>query len=522
MTSSKLKYIKPATLANKTRIKLELSFEHSTGDFMKMNFKTMLLFIALASSLIACPDNPAPINITPPTVSITSPDTSIFTKGSLTVQLAVTGEPTSVELLKDGAVLATLSAPYTYTWDTTSEAEKAYSITAKASKTGTADVVSAARQITVDRTAPIVAFQVPTAGATSVQLSNDIALTFNEQILSSSITDTTVKLEVDAFPTALPLTRTATLNSVGTKLTVKATSTPTTYPAPMNVVLNGVTDLAGNAVPYNTSFTAAAPIISGAPSIEVIVPSSPVDRVVTQLSIKVLLKNFTGSRVKYTKIFLNGKFFAIDDTPNNCPEFCFNIERYDLTSFDNGAYDVTAEVFQEDGTKTSTTVSKRMVIKIKNFDGGNGGWSSGAFTGIARPAAFNNFNPASYVRQFGDFYSARTGLNGDTVLEVTKNYPYNVPRSQDHGLYFKAILGTTSSSDEVRVYARDCKSAQECTVWNTAVIDGNNSTFTDIQFGPPNFGDTASEAAYMEIKLRFDSSSPSSQAYIGNIFVGQY
>ena len=489
---------------------------------MRTRFKQMLL-IALVSSLIACMDNPAPVNVTPPTISITSPDTSVFTKGAFSVQLAVTGEPTSVELLKDGAVLATLSAPYTYTWDTTTETEKAYSITAKASKTGTADVVSAARQITVDRTAPIVALQVPTAGATSVRLSDDIALTFNEQILTSSITDTTVKLEVDAFPTALPLTRTATLNSVGTKLTVKATSTPTAYPAPINLLLNGVTDLAGNGVVYNTSFSAAAPVITGAASIEVVVPSSPVDRVVTQLSIKVLLKNFTGSRVNYTKIFLNGKFFAIDTTPNNnCPEFCFNIERYDLTSFDNGAYDVTAEVFQYDGTKTTTTVSARLVILIKNFDGGNGGWSSGGFTGIARPAAFNNFNPASYVRQFGDFYSARTGLNGDNFLEVTKSYPYNVARSQTHGLYFKAILGTTSSSDDVRVSARDCKSAQECTVWNTAVINGSNPTFTDTQLGPPNFGDTASEAAYMEIKLRFDSSSPSSQAYIGNIFVGQY
>jgi Bacterial Ig domain/Bacterial Ig-like domain len=490
---------------------------------MKIRFKQALLLIALASSLIACPNDPAPVNVIPPTVSITSPDTNVFTKGTVSLQLAVTGEPTSVELLKDGAVLATLSAPYTYTWDTTTEAEKAYSITAKASKAGTADVVSAARQITVDRTVPRVAFQVPTAGATSVQLSDDIALTFNEQILSSSITDTTVKLEVDAFPTALALTRTASLNSVGTKLTIKATSTPAAYPAPMNVVLNGMTDLAGNAVPYNTSFSAAAPIIPGAASIEVVVPSSPVDRVVTQLNIKVLLKNFTGSRVKYTKIFLNGKFFAIDDTPNNnCPEFCFNIERADLTSFDNGAYDVTAEVFQYDGTKTTTTVSARLVILIKNFDGGNGGWSSGAFTGINRPAAFNNFNSTSYVRQFGDFYSARTGLNGDTVLEVTKSYPYNVARSQTHGLYFKAIIGTTSISDTLIVYARDCKSAQECTVWNSAVIDSNNLTFTNIQLGPPNFGDTASEAAYMEIKLRFDSSSPSSQAYIGNIFVGQY
>ncbi len=489
---------------------------------MNTSFKPILLFVALASSLTACP-SPPPINVIPPTVSITSPDTDVLTKGAVSLQLAVTGEPTSVELLKDGAVLTTLSAPYSYTWDTTTETEKAYSITARASKTGMADVTSAARQITVDRTAPTVTFQVPTAGATSVPLSNDIALTFNEPILIPSITDTTVRLEVDAFPTALPLTRTATMNSVGTKLTIKATSTPAAYPAPMKVLLNGVTDLAGNAVVYDSSFTAAAPIIQGAPSIEVIVPSSPVDRVVTNLNIKVFPRNFSGSRVNYTKIFLNGKFFAIDTTPNNCSGgLCFEIERSDFTSYDNGTYALTAEVFQADGTKTTTTVSVPLVINIKNFDGGNGGWSSGAFTGINRPAAFSNFDPIFYVRQFGDFFSARTGLNGDTILEVTKNYIYNVPRSQVRGLYFKAIIGTTSNADDVRVFARDCKSAQECTVWNTATIDSNNLTFTDIQLGPPNFGDTAFEAAYMEIKLRFSSSDPASRAYIGNIFVGQY
>jgi hypothetical protein len=192
-----------------------------------------------------------------------------------------------------------------------------------------------------------------------------------------------------------------------------------------------------------------------------------------------------------------------------------------LTSFDNGAYQVTASVFQEDGTETKTTVAVPLVINIFNFDAPLG-WSNGAFVGIDRPAYYN-FNTTSYLPTIGPFYSVNTGTNGDQVVEVSKRYPYlSAPRTQSNGLYFKAYIGTTSSSDTVTVSARDCKSAQECTVWNTSVIDSSNPQYTEAQIGPPNFGDTASEAAYMEIMLRFDSSSPRSNAYIGNIFVGKY
>ncbi len=495
---------------------------------MKTRFKQTLLLVALASSLIACMDNPAPVNVTPvtpPTVSITSPDTVIFTKNTVKFQLTVTGDPSSVELLKDGAVLATLSAPYAYTWDTTTEAETSYSLTARAKKTGTADVVSAARQVTVDRTAPTVTFQVPAANATGVLLSNDIALTFSEVIFAPSINDTSVKLEVDAFPNPYTLARSAALNSVGTKLTLKATHSGA-YPIPVDILIAGVTDLAGNvAVVAKTSFTAVAPV-GGSPSVEVVAPLSPVDNTSVKYDLTVFAKNFSGSRVTSARLYLDGKFFLISTTPNNCPELCFQFQRGDLTSYYNGSYDVTAIVRQEDGTETKTTIGVPLVIGIKNFDANPGlNWSPAGIGAITRPTVYNNINPTSYLPDFGQFYSVNTGIGGATIVDITKRYLYSsggAPRTQTSGLYFKARIGTTSVNDTVTVSARDCKNAQECTVWNRRIIDSSNVQSTEISIAPPNFGDTASEAAYMEILLSFNSENPQSRAYIGSIFVSTY
>ncbi len=277
------------------------------------------------------------------------------------------------------------------------------------------------------------------------------------------------------------------------------------------------------ACPNNPSPT--IPVPSTAKGVEVVVPSSPVNNLGTPFFAKVFPKNVTGSRVTAAQLNLNGKLFGFSNTPNNCPEgLCFDFQRGNLTSYDNGGYDVTAIVYQEDGTKTTSAVSARLVIDIKNFDGGQGGWSNGAFTGITRPALFGSFGPDSYAPRFEDFRSVRTGINGDTIVEVTKQYRYqalSVPRSATTGLFFRAIVGTTGT-DYVRVLARDCKDPQNCTVWNSKTIDTSNLQNTELSVGPPNFGESASEAVYMEIQLYFNSSSSTSEAYIGNIFVGQY
>ncbi len=215
---------------------------------MKIQLGKMLSLTALVYGLIAC----GGATVTAPTVAISSPSADAFTKGSVTIQVAVTGAPDSVDLLKDGTLLATLPAPYTYTWDTTTEPEKAYSLSARANKAGTTPVVSAAKQITVDRTAPSLVSRVPASGAVNVFLADEISTTFSEPMLASSVTASSAQLKIGTNVVA----SSAALDTAGTKLVLKPTLLPA-LTATINVVLNGLTDRAGNAlVVPNSSFNA--------------------------------------------------------------------------------------------------------------------------------------------------------------------------------------------------------------------------------------------------------------------------
>jgi Bacterial Ig-like domain len=370
----------------------------------------------------------------------------------------------------------------------------------------------------LDITAPALVSRAPANAATNVKLTDEISLTFNEAILPSSITAASVQVKNGATV----LARTATLDASGKKLVVILNPAPA-LPATITVSINGLTDLAGNtAVVADSSFT--IPTLSTAQTVEVVV--LPTTGNGTTLKLQVLMRNFSGSRARSVTIYLNGKFFDFETsaTNNGCPPvYCFVTERPGLTSYDNGTYNVTALVRQDDETETSTTVGVPVTINVKNFDGSPGlGWSPAGIAAIERPAYYKNLRPEFYASAF-QFYSVNTGTGGATTLEVFKQYSYAAtPRSATSGFFFRAIIGSTSVNDAVQVSARDCKNAQTCTVWNDRIIDSSNPQTTEIGIGPPNFGDTASEAAYMEIRLRFVSVDPQSKAYIGNIFVGSY
>jgi Bacterial Ig-like domain/Bacterial Ig domain len=177
------------------------------------------------------------------TATISSPSGAVFTNGMVTVQVAVTGAPTQVELLKDGMVLATLTAPYQYTWDTKSEAEKTYSVSARASKPGVTPVASQALLVTVDRTAPTVVSQVPANMADNVFLGDEMSVTFSEPITAASVNAASVQLKAAGSVA----TSTATLDAAGTKLVIRPTSLPA-LDTKFSLVLSGLKDRAGNTV----------------------------------------------------------------------------------------------------------------------------------------------------------------------------------------------------------------------------------------------------------------------------------
>ncbi len=211
--------------------------------------KNSLFLLPLAALMAACGGA-----VTAPTVSLSSPSAQVFTNASVSLQVTVTGDLSSVELLKDGTLLATLTAPYQYTWDTTSQPEGTYNISARASKSGlAAPVVSAAQQITVDRTSPTITARTPTNAAVNVFLADEISLSFSEPMLPSSINTTTLQLQQSGSPIA----RNANLDAAGTKLMVVPTALPT-LPANLSLVANGLTDRAGNVL--NDTATFDAPI----------------------------------------------------------------------------------------------------------------------------------------------------------------------------------------------------------------------------------------------------------------------
>lgn len=119
-----------------------------------MKPQTILLICStLVLTLSGCPGSSGGSDLS---VSLSSPSGTAYTNGSLTVQANVTGgTPESLELLRNGTSLAVLTAPYAYTWDTSTLNEGGYSLGVRATRGGKT-VQGEARTVFVDRTAPTV------------------------------------------------------------------------------------------------------------------------------------------------------------------------------------------------------------------------------------------------------------------------------------------------------------------------------------------------------------------------------
>jgi hypothetical protein len=118
-------------------------------------------FLALA--LTACPDSSG----SGFTVGLSSPSGTAYTNGILNVQATVTGGTVdSLELLRDGNTLATLTAPYAYAWDTSALPEGGFSLGVRATMGGKS-VQGEAHTVFVDRTAPTVNLTSATATLTA-------------------------------------------------------------------------------------------------------------------------------------------------------------------------------------------------------------------------------------------------------------------------------------------------------------------------------------------------------------------
>jgi hypothetical protein len=179
--------------------------------------------------------------------TITSPSSTFYARGTVNVQLLLTGpSPDSVELLVDGKVLAQLPAgTLQYSWDTSSVPEGSHMLVARTSLHGmTYD--SPAVTVVVDRTAPTVASRAPAPTATNVEMLAPVTVTFSEPIMQSTITDGSVAIQAGSTQ----LVKTLSLSSDGMTLTITPTWTALTAATTTVTVTvtTQLTDLAGNAL----------------------------------------------------------------------------------------------------------------------------------------------------------------------------------------------------------------------------------------------------------------------------------
>ncbi|WP_257458116.1 Ig-like domain-containing protein [Archangium lipolyticum] len=176
------------------------------------------------------------------TVKLTAPTGTIYTSGSVFISVDVGGgTPESVQIFKDEVEIATLSPPYTYTWNTATESEGSYKITARATRSGRT-FSSESVTVIVDRANLRVSTRSPVPGSTNVDYSTPIQVVFTKAVKATTVNDATVGLATSGVLTE----KTLSLSSDGKTLTITPKEKPS-LPATFSVSLSsGITDLAGN------------------------------------------------------------------------------------------------------------------------------------------------------------------------------------------------------------------------------------------------------------------------------------
>jgi hypothetical protein len=200
-------------------------------------------------------------------VTIATPSaTSYVSTQTIPVQVSAIGAlPSSVDLLLDGATIATIGSPFEYTLATSSLSVGTHALVA-AGHFGATTVDSAPRAIVVDRTAPTIATRTPASGASNVHVADPIVVQFSEPVLASSVTGSAVTLTYAGGTIGYS----TSLSTDGKSLTIVPAS-PTDGGGSFALTLtSAITDLAGNALssgPLSWSWTSPQWLTYAAPTL---------------------------------------------------------------------------------------------------------------------------------------------------------------------------------------------------------------------------------------------------------------
>ncbi|NPD25360.1 Ig-like domain-containing protein [Corallococcus exiguus] len=158
------------------------------------------------------------------------------------LQVQLTGAaPDRVELLVDGATVATLEDPFVLDWETQPISEGLHTFFIIAFR-GKQQFISAPRQLVVDRTVPRILAREPANGTLEVSVLAPIEATFSEPLDPATANGQSIQLMTETER----LDATVFLSEDGTTLTLRPVS-----PLPVNqqvrvVMADAVVDLAGN------------------------------------------------------------------------------------------------------------------------------------------------------------------------------------------------------------------------------------------------------------------------------------
>lgn len=259
----------------------------STWKQVSVNFtvpagqKLLTIFHRITRSGWLTTDNfvlTAPIAPTPPTVSVTGPQTGASVNGNiaLTANASDTLGVANVQFKVDGVNVgsADTTSPYSVTWNSTTVANGSHTITAVATNTSNLQTTSASVQVNVNNvvvtppTPPTVSITAPQAGTV---VSGNLTLTANA---SDTIGVASVQFQVDgnnvgnadtSSPYSIVWNSTAVMNGTHSLTAIAAnTSGLSTTSSPVEVSVNNVTMPTGNLI-LNPSVETVNPSSSTSP-----------------------------------------------------------------------------------------------------------------------------------------------------------------------------------------------------------------------------------------------------------------
>lgn len=180
---------------------------------------------------------------TPTALRIVVPNDLAQTNGPVRVQIAADFHVDSIDLLCDGAVVASLTSPYEYLWQTSEVPEGAHELTARAVSLEGATVMSDPVTVIVDRAPPTVVSRSPRPGEDNVWVRAPIELTFSEPVRAETVTDSSVLVSGSG---SVALGKTLSLSADGKTLKIALASAPALPNTFLVTLTNAVADLAGN------------------------------------------------------------------------------------------------------------------------------------------------------------------------------------------------------------------------------------------------------------------------------------